>query len=146
MPEARTKPVNPFDSDFQQWVATTNPMPAPPQAPRRSRVVEAPQSLRRPDGDGGGGGNGGGGGGAGQGQLTSFHAYVNSRPNVDWNTCGQAAIASITECNALNPYNLPRVGQYWDERAAIDAVINGGFGSDVLFGWGRQMDESIFGM
>jgi hypothetical protein len=95
------------------------------------QVAEAPQSLRRPDGNGG---NGGGGGGAGQGQLTSFHAYVNLRPDVDWNTCNQAAIVGITDYHALNPYNLPRVGQYWDDGAAIDAVINGGFGSDVLFG------------
>ena len=145
MPEARTQPVSPFDSEFRQWVTTTNPTAAPAPTPRHSvvAVTEEDQAMRpRDDGGGGGDGDGGGsdtGGGppaSGPNLLTSFHAYVNSRPDVDWNTCGQAAIASITDFHGLNPYNLPRVGQYWDDGTAIDAVINGGFGADVIFGWG----------
>lgn len=133
MPEARTKPINPFDSKFRQWADTQGPVSVPPPAPRRSGVRDTTPALRARNGGGEGGDDDSRGSSS---QLTSFHAYVNSRPEVDWNTCGQAAIASITDYHGLNPYNLPRVGQYWDDGQAIDAIINGGFGPDVVFGWG----------
>lgn len=75
--------------------------------------------------------------------INYLHCYVNGRPNVDWNTCGQAAIATITDYWARNPYALPRPKRdwqnglyYWDDGQAIDAIKNGGFGPDVVFGWG----------
>jgi hypothetical protein len=123
MPEARTRPIDPFAGDFRQWATAQGPVSIPPPAPRRR--TPSPQ-----------------GSGTGEDadtvarQLTSFHSYCNCRGDVDWNTCGQAAIASITDYHGLNPYNLSRVGQYWDDGAAIDAIINGGFGPDVAFGWG----------
>jgi hypothetical protein len=75
--------------------------------------------------------------------IQYLHCYVNDRPNVDWNTCGQAAIATITDYWGRNPYGLARREQdwrnslyYWDDGEAIDAIKNGGFGADVIFGWG----------
>ena len=75
--------------------------------------------------------------------ISYLHCYVNDRPNVDWNTCGQAAIATISDYWGRNPYGLPRVERdgwngryYWDDGQAIDAIKNGGFGPDVVFGWG----------
>jgi hypothetical protein len=72
-----------------------------------------------------------------------LHCYRNSRPGVDWNTCGQAAIATIADYWGRNPYGLPRNTPdasnglyYWNDGQAIDAVKNGGFGPDVIFGWG----------
>jgi hypothetical protein len=37
-----------------------------------------------------------------------LHCYRNSRPGVDWNTCGQAAISTIADYWGRNPYGLPR--------------------------------------
>jgi hypothetical protein len=75
--------------------------------------------------------------------IDYLHCYENNRIDVDWNTCGQAAIATITDYWYLNPYSLPRIEQdlvnnlyYWDDGQAIDAIINGGYGPDVVFGWG----------
>ena len=75
--------------------------------------------------------------------INYLHCYANSRPDVDWNTCGTAAIATIADYWGKNPYNLARKEidwnnsrWYWDDGEAIDAIINGGFGPDVVFGWG----------
>lgn len=75
--------------------------------------------------------------------ISYVHCYVNSRPNVDWNTCGQAAIATISDYWGKDPYGLPRSEydprderHYWDDGQAIDAIVNGGLGPDVVFGWG----------
>jgi hypothetical protein len=75
--------------------------------------------------------------------IYTFHAYSNHRANVDWNTCGQAAIASVADYWGRNPYGLPRRGwhthnyrYYWDDGEAIDATKAGGYGPDVIFGWG----------
>jgi Ricin-type beta-trefoil lectin domain-like len=71
-----------------------------------------------------------------------FHAYVNARPDVDWNTCGTAAIATVTDFHHLDPLHLPRTTTwldgraYWNDGQAIDAIIGAGFGPDVIFGWG----------
>jgi hypothetical protein len=141
MPEPRTRPINPFALDFQRWkesnVAATVPPPPPARHQRlggQSTERRVRAGYRNDDGDGTDGAELRDD--ATVDQLTSFQAYVNSRPDVDWNTCGQAAIASITDYHGLNPYGLPRVGQYWDDGEAIDAVINGGWGPDVVFGWG----------
>jgi len=40
--------------------------------------------------------------------LDYVHAYRNYRPDVDWNTCGQAAIATITDFWGINPWGLSR--------------------------------------
>jgi len=75
--------------------------------------------------------------------INYLHCYVNDRPDVDWNTCGIAAIATIADYWGKNPYSLSRREfdwhnglWYWDDGEAIDAIINGGFGPDVVFGWG----------
>jgi hypothetical protein len=75
--------------------------------------------------------------------IDYLHCYANYRPNVDWNTCGQAAIATITDYWGRNPYGLGRPDYdwhnnrwYWDDGQAIDAIKNGGYGPDVVFGWG----------
>jgi hypothetical protein len=75
--------------------------------------------------------------------INYLHCYVNDRLEVDWNTCGQAAIATISDYWGRNPYGLVRreydsANQrwYWDDSQAIDAIKNGGFGPDVVFGWG----------
>jgi hypothetical protein len=134
MPEPQTRSIDPFDTKFKDWVAaqgtTSQPPPLPPEQDRRPEG-----QLRQPNGGGDGGTGGGPSVDRGR-QLLAFHAYVNSRLNVDWNTCGQAAIASMADFHGTNPYGLPRVGQYWDDGAAIDATISGGFGPDVIFGWG----------
>ena len=75
--------------------------------------------------------------------IDYLHCYVNDRPDVDWNTCGQAAIATIADYWGKNPYTLPRVERdwrngryYWDDGQAIDAIKDGGYGPDVAFGLG----------
>ena len=72
--------------------------------------------------------------------IDSLHCYRNSR-DVDWNTCGTAAIATIADYWGANPYGLARTTYdggryYWHDGEAIDATINGGWGPDVVFGWG----------
>jgi hypothetical protein len=71
--------------------------------------------------------------------LNNLHAYKNVR-SVDWNTCGQAAIATIVDFHGLDPWHLPRSiqGQYWYSGDAIDAITRDGFGPDIIFGWGTS--------
>lgn len=84
--------------------------------------------------------------------ITYMHCYVNARRDVDWNTCGQAAIATISDYHGRNPANywpkgpsLPREKQdprnglwYWDDGKAIDVVKGSGYGPDVAFGLGTS--------
>lgn len=127
----QTTPINLQDPTFLDWV----------KHHRQSRAYAAATTAAAPrllpqNGDGGDGGGGSGGGGVPQ-PLSSFHAYANFRPQVDWNTCGQAAIASITDFHHKDPYSLPRTSQgYWNDGEVIDAIKAGGFGPDVVFGWG----------
>jgi len=79
--------------------------------------------------------------------ISYLHSYVNDRPDTDWNTCGTAAIATIADYWGRNPYSLSRKESdgrdglwYWDDGEAIDAIKNGGFGPDVVFGWGTTGD------
>jgi hypothetical protein len=75
--------------------------------------------------------------------LDYVHAYRNYRPDVDWNTCGQAAIATITDFWGINPWGLSRPWRdwrnglyYWNDGEAIDAIRGDGFAPDVVFGLG----------
>ena len=74
--------------------------------------------------------------------LENFHAYRNYRSGVDWNTCGQAAIASIADFHGRDPYSLPRPNtgndgrQHWNDGQIIDTIVAAGYGPDVVFGWG----------
>jgi hypothetical protein len=134
----QTAPTRPDDPEFVAWLEARREVD-------HAQLREAVPTLRPSNGDGGGGGGTGGGGGGGTGggsigpapPLASFHAYSNSRPDVDWNTCGQAAIASMTDFNHKNPWNLPRgANGFWNDGAAIDHVKQDGFTPDVVFGWG----------
>jgi hypothetical protein len=91
-------------------------------------------------GDGGGDGDGGGTGGGlvtGAAQpLASFYSYINSRPGVDWNTCGQAAIASMLDFYGRDLGLQRGPNGHWDAGAAIDKVKGDGYGPDAPFGWG----------
>lgn len=128
MPEARTTPVDPFDSEFRQRAANQGSAPIPPAPPQRDR--ERTQAVRYRSGEGDGGEGGGEGSGMATAlQLTSFHAYVNSRPGVDWNTCGQAAIASIADYHGLmGPRSTPSSTAGSDRMSSLPG--------------GRQVDES----
>ena len=72
--------------------------------------------------------------------LQGFYAYVNSRPE-DWNTCGQAAIASMLDYYHVD-LGIPRTnGTHWSSGEAIDRVKALGFGPDVVVGWGTTPDR-----
>ncbi|MFF1713144.1 hypothetical protein [Streptomyces sp. NPDC058268] len=74
-------------------------------------------------------------------QLTVLHAYRNSRAQ-DWNTCGQAAMATVLDFHGRDPFGLGRPShgvdgkQHWDDGEIIDALVGAGFGPDVVFGLG----------
>lgn len=74
--------------------------------------------------------------------IANFHAYRNWRADLDWNTCGQAAIASMLDFHGRDPFGLPRTrkgddGQmHWEDGEIIDALKGAGWGADVVFGWG----------
>lgn len=69
--------------------------------------------------------------------LNTLFAYRNTRPDKDWNTCGQAAMATILDFHKIDPFGLPRNSAgHWNDGQIIDALINDGMGPDVVFGWG----------
>jgi hypothetical protein len=74
--------------------------------------------------------------------LQNMHCYANYRPDVDWNTCGQAAIASMLDFWHTHPFAIWKTlrgtdGRFhWHDGEAIDAVKAAGFPADVVFGWG----------
>ncbi|WP_138758729.1 hypothetical protein [Modestobacter altitudinis] len=71
--------------------------------------------------------------------LTSIHAYINWRIDVDWNTCGQAAIATLLDFHGTQPWPITRFSDgFWADGDAIDAVSRDGFGPDIVFGWGTS--------
>jgi hypothetical protein len=152
--EPQTQPMDPTDPDYTSWIEEQSEretrlareilsawLPAGVEAgaeAKRARIpgdgpIERPP--RRPSGGGGTGGGGTGGGLRPAPPLTSFFAYVNSRPNVDWNTCGQAAVASMVDFYGKD-LGIPKSGAHWPHGAAIDRVKAVGFGPDVIFGWG----------
>jgi hypothetical protein len=68
--------------------------------------------------------------------LNLIHAYTNTGP-AGWNTCGQAAIATILDFHGVDPFHLPRDSQgHWNSGEIIDAIKRDGMGPDVIFGWG----------
>lgn len=73
--------------------------------------------------------------------LDTFWAYVNGGRDADWNTCGQAAIASMLDYYHAD-LGIPRTrGTHWSTWDAIDRVKELGFGPDVVFGWGTTPDR-----
>jgi len=74
--------------------------------------------------------------------ANGFYAYRNSRSSLDWNTCGQAAIATMLDFHGRDPFGLPRTvpgsdGKYhWESGEIIDRLKAAGWGPDVVFGWG----------
>lgn len=75
--------------------------------------------------------------------LNFVHCYSNTRPDVDWNTCGSAAIATMLDFWNTNPFGIWKNRYdgrdrkfHWADGEAIDAVIGAGLGPDVVFGWG----------
>ena len=70
--------------------------------------------------------------------INNLDAYANYRPDVDWNTCGQAAIATILDYHKVDPFGLPRSGGRWRDGDIIDALKNDGMGPDVIFGRGTS--------
>jgi metacaspase-1 len=124
--EPQTAPVPVDEPSFKRWrvgvrrAGLKDKGSAPPARPER----KAPGRLAR-------------------GGLEYVHSYRNSRPGIDSNTCGTAAIATIADYWGLDPLGLgrpdydPRDGKsHWDSGEAIDAIKNAGLGPDVVFGWG----------
>jgi hypothetical protein len=69
-----------------------------------------------------------------------LHSYHSSRPRVDWNRCGQAAVATVLDHHGLDPYDLNRPvydendgRRHWADGEIIDR-ISGDFPPDHLFG------------
>jgi hypothetical protein len=76
--------------------------------------------------------------------IDYVHCYRNYRPSVDWNTCGQAAVATMTDFWGLDPWGLARPRYdwqngryYWDDGAAVDSVKSV-FPPDNIFGLGSS--------
>lgn len=137
----KTRPVDVKGKDFQNWYKERTAsltkffsQPVPTLLRRRDddlpdrdepRPRPRPSPLPEPTSPG-----------------TSFHAYTNSRQNVDWNTCGQAAIATMLDYHGRDPFRLPRDKQgidgkkHWNDGAIIDKLKEAGWGPDVVFGWG----------
>lgn len=129
-PQAQTRPIDPTDPSYIRWVSTSGqgitmvPPPSPPADPRADEISGRTTSLEATAG------------------LSTLFAYRNYRPQVDWNTCGQAAIATLLDFHGKDPYGLPRPQHgndgrdHWDDGAIIDSIKQNGFGPDAVFGWG----------
>lgn len=81
------------------------------------------------------------------------HSYYSSRPYVDWNKCGQAAVATLLDYHRLDPYGLEksvydaRDGRYhWDDGEVIDR-ITADFPPDYFLGLfgtsGRRIRDAL---
>lgn len=122
---AQTRAIDPTDPLYINWVTspigTPPPAAAPSVAPRE--LGQEAVALEAAVG------------------IDKFFAYRNYRSE-DWNTCGQAAIASVTDFHGKDPYGLPRSQHgvdgkdHWADGAIIDAIESDGLGPDVVFGWG----------
>jgi hypothetical protein len=129
----QTAPIEPASREFDAWtrsqrfagrdLATELAPTVPAGAPERAAELgPGPEAALR--------------------SLQNFHAYRNFRRGVDWNTCGQAAIASIADFHDRDPYPLPRPvtgadgRKHWDDGQIIDTIVAAGHGPDVVFGWG----------
>ncbi len=78
--------------------------------------------------------------GAAGGGIDYLHSYHSSRPRVDWNKCGQAAVATLLDYHRLDPYGLRKPiydekdGCYhWEDGEIIDRICEG-FPPNHLFG------------
>ncbi len=74
------------------------------------------------------------------GDIDYLHSYHGSRPLADFNKCGQAAIATILDYHALDPYGLKRPvydaydGRYHWRDGQIIGRIQERFPPDNFFG------------
>lgn len=72
--------------------------------------------------------------------MRYLHSYHSSRPWVDWNRCGQAAVATVLDYHGSDPYGLEKPvydaedgGHHWDDGEIIDR-IKADFPPDHAFG------------
>jgi hypothetical protein len=69
-----------------------------------------------------------------------LHSYHSSRPRVDWNRCGQAAVATLLDYHGLDPYGLKKPNydkkdgrRHWADGEIIDRICED-FPPNHLFG------------
>jgi hypothetical protein len=69
-----------------------------------------------------------------------LHSYHSSRPRVDWNRCGQAAVATLLDYHGLDPYGLKKPiydekdgRHHWADGEIIDRICEQ-FPPNHLFG------------
>ena len=69
-----------------------------------------------------------------------MHSYHSSRPRVDWNRCGQAAVATLLDYHGLDPYGLNKPiydendgHRHWADGEIIDRICED-FPPNHLFG------------
>jgi hypothetical protein len=74
------------------------------------------------------------------GGIGYLHSYHSSRPRVDWNRCGQAAVATLLDYHGLDPYGLNKPvydendgRRHWADGEIIDR-IGDDLPPDHLFG------------
>ena len=74
------------------------------------------------------------------GGIDYLHSYHSSRPRVDWNRCGQAAVATLLDYHGLDPYGLEKPiydekdgHHHWVSGEIIDRICEE-FPPDRLFG------------
>lgn len=81
------------------------------------------------------------------------HSYYSSRRPVDWNRCGQAAVATLLDYHGRDPYGLPRPEhderdgrRHWHDGEVIDR-ISADHPPDQLFGLlgttGRRISRAL---
>jgi hypothetical protein len=63
------------------------------------------------------------------GSIDYLHSYHSSRPRVDWNRCGQAAVATLFDYHGLDPYGLNKPiydendgHRHWADGEIIDRI------------------------
>ncbi len=74
------------------------------------------------------------------GGIDYLHSYHSSRPWVDWNRCGQAAVATLLDYHGLDPYGLKKPiydqkdgRHHWSDGEIVDRICEE-FPPDHLFG------------
>ncbi len=74
--------------------------------------------------------------------INYLHSYVNDRPDrlEHLRNSGDRHYRGLLGTESVWPFAKESDGRdglwYWDDGEAIDAIKNGGFGPDVVFGWG----------
>ena len=63
------------------------------------------------------------------GGIDYLHSYHSSRPRVDWNRCGQAAVATLLDYHGLDPYGLKKPiydekdgRHHWSDGEIVDRI------------------------